>query len=587
MVSTLTWVLAGVIAYTLAGMVLKSQGLVPESVRFSGPITTIHTKKGRELLDRLAAPAHFWRAWTNFGLGVGFVVMAGSFLTVVFSAYQSYSNPVSTQLTEPRNVLVIPGVNDFLPLSIAPEIVAGFVVTLFIHEAGHGLLCRAGDIDISSMGVAFLTVIPLGAFVEPDEEQLSEADRGVQARMFVAGVFNNFALGLICLLLLVGPVIGAVTVVSGVPVGGTLPGSPADQAGIESGAVITSVGGQPVNNSSQLDARLEGAGQQVDVGLRDESDRTVDRSIVVTSAVQDSPVAINRTIVAVNGTSVATTTEFRQEIANRSVATLTFSDGENRTIPIGAFAPVSDEGPLVEAGATPDEAVYITRVDGERTQSATAVQRALADETAGDSVRVTVHTGTERRDYNVTLAASSQYDPGLGVTYIARGTSGFIVDDFGVRPYPAGAYLSLLGGDPPEASQFEQLSTPRRIAMMIGLPFATATLGFDFNFAGFTGDVTNFYTATGPLSVLGDGGVFLLVNLLFWTGLINLLAGQFNLIPAYPLDGGHLLRVCTESVVARLPVENRSSLRTAVTVTVSLTMLGSLLFIMAAPRILG
>src|SRR6056297_1633551 len=103
MVSTLTWVLAGLVAYTLLAMALQSRGVVPEYVRFSGPITTIHTQKGKAVLNWLAHPKRFWRAWGNLGVGFGLVVMVGSFLLVALGAYQAIVDPQPSALNEPRN----------------------------------------------------------------------------------------------------------------------------------------------------------------------------------------------------------------------------------------------------------------------------------------------------------------------------------------------------------------------------------------------------------------------------------------------------------------------------------------------------
>ncbi|PSQ60467.1 metalloprotease, partial [Halobacteriales archaeon SW_7_71_33] len=156
MVSLLTWVAVGVLLYTLAAFALDRRGLLPDAVRVQGPITTVHTQSGKDFLDWLAGPKRFWRAWANFGVGVALVVMLSAFLFLLVFAVSTLRNPPeATAVNRPRNVLVIPGVNDFLPLSVAPEIVFGLAVGLVVHEGGHGLLCRVEDIDIDSMGLAF------------------------------------------------------------------------------------------------------------------------------------------------------------------------------------------------------------------------------------------------------------------------------------------------------------------------------------------------------------------------------------------------------------------------------------------------
>ena len=188
-----TWVLGGLLAYWVAVTALRTRGLLPEYVGTMGPILTIHTKRGRDLLDRLARPKRLWRIWGNLGLGFALVVLVGLFVLLVQNATQVVRNPPApTAANQPQNFLVIPGVNDFLPLAAAPEIVLGLFIGMVVHEGGHGILSRVEDIEVASMGVALIAFLPLGAFVEPDEESVQRADRGGRARMFAAGVTNNF-----------------------------------------------------------------------------------------------------------------------------------------------------------------------------------------------------------------------------------------------------------------------------------------------------------------------------------------------------------------------------------------------------------
>ncbi len=195
----LTWVLIGLLLYWIAVIGLRNGGYLPEYIGTQGPILTFHTKRGRVLLDRLARPKRFWRAWSNFGVGIALVVMISMFAVLIRVAVIALSSPqsASSPARQPHNVLVIPGVNDFLPLSATPGIVFGLLVGLVVHEGGHGLLCRVEDIDIDSMGVAMLAFLPIGAFVEPDQESSKSASRGGQTRMFAAGVTNNFAITLL------------------------------------------------------------------------------------------------------------------------------------------------------------------------------------------------------------------------------------------------------------------------------------------------------------------------------------------------------------------------------------------------------
>jgi membrane-associated protease RseP (regulator of RpoE activity) len=586
MVSTLTWVLAGLVAYSFVAMLLRARGVVPEYIRFTGPITTLHTQRGKEFIDWLARPKRFWRAWGNLGVGIALVVMAGSFLLVAVGAVQAILDPQPSALNEPRNALAIPGVNDFLPLSVAPEIILGLALGLIVHEGGHGLLCRVEDIDIKSMGLAMLAVIPIGAFVEPDEEELLKSDRGAQTRMYAAGVTNNFALAFVALVLLFGPVAGAIAVVDGVPVGGTLEGTPAATAGLDSGDVITAVDGVSVENARDLEAVLAANDNEtVSVARRGGETVTVDRAVVVASAVQSSQLRNGDTITAVNGTAVTTQSQFERAARNTTVATLQTHGGESVTMPLGSYVLVAEDGALAAAGGPAGESMVLTALDGQRIHDSEALLSALDETQPGDQVSVTGYVDGERRTYEVTLGSSDGSDNGiLGINALA-GVSGVSVNDFGIDEYPAATFLSFIGGETDDPTADRGFSFAQRVFGVLILPFIGVAGGFGYNFAGFTGIATNFYTVQGPLSALGTGGVFLLANALFWTGWINVVIGQFNCVPTFPLDGGHILRTTTESFVSRLPIPDRRRLTTAVTLTVTLSMIGGLILMVFGPRL--
>ena len=592
--STLLWVLTGILVYSVGAVALDRRGLLPPYFKVSGPLLTIHTKRGREFLSRLSAPKRAWRALANVGVGIALVTMVGTFLLLIIQSVSILNSPpTDTVLQSPRNALVIPGVNEFLPLSVAPEIIIGLLVGLVVHEGGHGLLCRVEDININSMGVVLFALIPVGAFVEPDEESAGEADRGAQTRMFAAGVLNNLIITALVFALLFGPVGSAIAVAPGAGVGGVFPGSTAEFAEIEQGDRIVAVDGQTVESTEELESLLaEAEAETLSIELADGRTVTVERAAYVAGISEESPfngdegISDFDTVTAVDGQEVTTESDIKDAAANESVVELTYtdSDDEEHTIdgPLGVLATAADDGPLAEAGAPTGEPIVLTEIDGERIVDFDDMTVVLDEREGGDTVDVVAYADGEEATYSVDLEAHPDEDDRafLGIMG-SLGMSGIELNSVGIMPYPAENFLSILTGTAGD-------NLAATLLLLIILPFASIVdPSMGFNFAGFVDANAGFYEVVGPLAGIGEGGIFLVANILFWTGWINFNLALFNCIPAFPLDGGRILRSVTESVVSRLPIDSKPQLTRAITTSIGLIMLVSLLLMIFGPQLLG
>ncbi len=92
---------------------------------------------------------------------------------------------------------VLPGIN--LPFF---EGILALAVLLVVHESAHGILARVEKIPLKSAGIVLFGIIPIGAFIDPDEKKLQKAEQEKQNRVLVAGSTANLVTAVIFLVFL-------------------------------------------------------------------------------------------------------------------------------------------------------------------------------------------------------------------------------------------------------------------------------------------------------------------------------------------------------------------------------------------------
>ena len=108
-------------------------------------------------------------------------------------------------------------------------------MALVIHEFGHGLQARAHGMRIRAFGLLQLGPLPLGAFAEPQYEELTNAPSKERMRMFAAGPATNIFAAIVCLMFLGGLAGQFVASDDGVHVRGIVQEEGAYNAGLDHG----------------------------------------------------------------------------------------------------------------------------------------------------------------------------------------------------------------------------------------------------------------------------------------------------------------------------------------------------------------
>ncbi len=130
-------------------------------------------------------------------LYIAFLLFGFSGFTLVsLLAYGIYiiSNILVGQKVCPGIAPVIPGVEiPNMPITIPWHAWISLLIILIVHEGMHGIVARKEGLKIKSWGLLLAGIFPIGAFVEPDDEELKNTEPKKALHMLSAGPTANFA----------------------------------------------------------------------------------------------------------------------------------------------------------------------------------------------------------------------------------------------------------------------------------------------------------------------------------------------------------------------------------------------------------
>lgn len=222
-------------------------------VEFQYGLVLLRTRRFQGLMDRLGS--------NRISKPTGWVLLylmpvAAAFGLFIFLAnFLVLFSPVAHQVgvvvrgISPLAYLGLPGINPYLPL------VDGWVSLVFamvVHEGAHGIVARSLGLPVKAAGLLFFLFVPIGAFVDVDEQAIKSARGRDSGRVLAAGAGINFVLGIVFLLLLFSVVSTMTPATNGIGVTQVSTPSPAQSAGIRPGDFIVAVNGIPYNDPSLI-----------------------------------------------------------------------------------------------------------------------------------------------------------------------------------------------------------------------------------------------------------------------------------------------------------------------------------------------
>lgn len=273
-----------------------------------GPALMMKTQRGRGWLDRTGRFRRFWSAVGDLGVVLAALAMLFIVVLLIWEGLLATQIPASAA-PSPQEALGIPGINPIIPIGYG---VVALVVGIVLHELAHGIVARSQQVGVKSLGILWL-VVPVGAFVEQDEEGMNRAPRRKRARIAAAGVLANFVLAVLFFSLLSASVASTVHPnATGVGVGFVVGNSPAANASIVPGDILTSVNGTATpTNTALLDVLANTTpGERVAVSFYQASTAS---TVSTTLVLATSPYDAKRGFLGI-GETFLTPPEFLQEL---------------------------------------------------------------------------------------------------------------------------------------------------------------------------------------------------------------------------------------------------------------------------------
>lgn len=496
-------------------------------VTFYGPIMMVRTFRGRDAIARIAAKNRFWTAYGTISIFVTMGSMVVLTALIVWAVLATRSGHTLTTVGTAAG----PGPST---LALFVYLAIGTSIAVLVHETVHGILSVTGKIKLDSLGLLLL-LIPMGAFVEPNEGELKAASRRRRLRLYASGPATNILLAVICMVALVGFLSpSAQPAQSGAVVTEVAHDSPAELSGLSPWNEITHVRGERVAN----------AGDFLNISFNYPGELTSIRTVY-------------------QGHEV--------ELA----------------LPGGIAITSLTDGPALNAGLMPG--MIVASLDGKTIHSGQELRAAVESAPRDRPVAITVLKFGNDNVGGVNWFVPDENLKTVNLTskwvFYYLHYPGLNKEEYKNESY-LGASASPFGvlvDDPEQLIEpvAHPLAGAKSVNELAGASVRFVTLPF-YGRSPIVSPAADLYEPSGALSFLPRSVYWVTVNLVYWTFWANLMLGLSNALPAVPLDGALVLRDLLRSLVQRIgarltgfdltiglrPISERQADRTMIVVTI-------------------
>ncbi len=223
------------------------------------------TDWGKDFIEKISQNKPLWRRIGDVWVVTVFFIMIFMFLLLLWQATLAWQIPKSASVS-PKMMIGLPGLNPVIPLWYG---ILALVIAMVVHEFSHGILSRVANVKVKALGL-LMFFFPVGAFVEPDEEEMKGMKKWERMRLYAAGPGSNMVIAIIFSFLFSSVMVASLEPSSdGVLSASVVLDYGGEEAGLEPWMLITEIDNQIILNSADFSSVMNEtyAGQVVNVSV--------------------------------------------------------------------------------------------------------------------------------------------------------------------------------------------------------------------------------------------------------------------------------------------------------------------------------